>query len=90
MWNAVIYLWAINGLMVALFAWDRLATRWNRVRVPEHLLLWLAALGASPAAFLSRWLFRHKTGNRPFGRWLWSVALLQLTAGLVVAGKDLF
>ncbi|MCE8533742.1 DUF1294 domain-containing protein [Ruegeria pomeroyi] len=89
MWNAILYLWVLNGLTVALFAWDKLSARWSRGRVPEHLLLWLSALGGSPAALLSRWLFRHKTRKQPFGRWLWSIVLFQITVLVILLGKDL-
>lgn len=89
MWYAVIYLWAINGLTILLFGWDKLCARWNWPRLPEHLLLWVALLGGSPAAYLSRWLFRHKTRKQPFSRWLLAIVLLQMTCGLVLAGKYL-
>lgn len=89
MWNAIIYLWAVNGLIVLLFGWDKLCARWKWRRVPEHLLLWLAALGGSPGAFLARALFRHKTRKQPFSRWLLSILLFQISAGILYAGKYL-
>lgn len=89
LWNAIIYVWAINGLTLAFFAWDKLCARLRWRRVPEHFLLWLAALGGSPAAYLSRWLFRHKTKKQPFSRWLLSILLFQITAGVILAGKYL-
>lgn len=89
LWNVILYVWAINGLTLVLFAWDKLCARWKWRRVPEHFLLWLAVLGGSPAAYLARWLFRHKTKKQPFSRWLLSILLFQITAGVVLAGKYL-
>lgn len=89
MWNIVFYLWAINGLTIALFGWDKLCARRRRWRVPERALLWCAALGGTPGAYMARWIFRHKTRKQPFSRWLLSILLFQIVIGLALSPEYL-
>ncbi|MCL6282436.1 DUF1294 domain-containing protein [Ruegeria sp. 2012CJ41-6] len=89
MWNVVFFLWAINGLTIALFGWDKLCARRRRLRVPERRLLWCAALGGSPAALLSRWIFHHKTRKQPFSRWLWGIVMCQAGIGALALSNGL-
>lgn len=49
-------------------------------RIPERDLLGLALAGGTPAAFLARHLFRHKTRKQPFSTLLWLVAAVQAGA----------
>lgn len=77
MWIAVAYLWAVNGLTLLAFGWDKLHARRRKRRVPERRLLWLAALGGSPGAVLGRWMFRHKTRKRGFSVWLFGILGVQ-------------
>ncbi len=81
MWIAVIYLWAINGLTLLCFGWDKARAKRRKRRVPERKLLWLAVLGGSPAAVLGRLVFGHKTRKRRFTVWL--IAILAVHGGLV-------
>jgi uncharacterized membrane protein YsdA (DUF1294 family) len=57
-------------------------------RHPERRLLGMALLGGTPAAFLGRHAFRHKTRKQPFSTWLSLIAMLQVGAllGWVLAG----
>lgn len=73
MWIAVIYLWAVNGLTLLAFGWDKLRARHRKGRVPERRLLWLAALGGSPGAMLGRWIFNHKSRKRRFSLSLFAI-----------------
>lgn len=66
MWIAIIYLWAINGLTLLAFGWDKSRATRRKRRIPERRLLWLAAIGGSPGAVLGRWIFAHKTRKRGF------------------------
>ena len=77
MWIAVAYLWVINGLTLLVFGWDKLRARRRKRRVPESKLLWLAALGGSPGAFLGRWIFRHKSRKRGFTATLFGLLGIQ-------------
>ncbi len=89
MWIAVIYLWAVNGLTLLCFGWDKVRAQRRKRRIPERRLLWLAALGGSPGALLGRWVFRHKTRKRGFSAWLFGVATLQVLALYLVMTNGL-
>lgn len=52
-------------------------------RIPERELLWLALIGGTPAAFLARHRFRHKTRKQPFSTYLQLIAMVQVG---VIAG----
>lgn len=69
-----------------LFGWDKLCAVLTRSRVPEARLLWLAAAGGSPGAWVAMVLFRHKVRKQPFNRHLRWITLAQLA----VAGVGMF
>lgn len=81
---AALVLGVLNLLTFLVFGWDKLAAVDGRSRIPERLLLLLAALGGSPGALLARPVFRHKTRKQPFGAWLALIVFVQVAA--VVAG----
>lgn len=56
--------------------------RWANSRIPESRLLWLAALGGTPGAYVARRAFRHKTRKQPFSSDLNKIATVQII-GLV-------
>ncbi len=89
MWIAVLYLWAINGLTLVAFGWDKLRARRRKRRVPERRLLWLALLGGSPAALLGRWMFGHKTRKRGFSIRLIGIAVVQVGLCYVVLTQEM-
>ena len=78
---------AINLLTILCFATDKRAAERGGRRVRESTLLWLAAIGGSPAAFWARRRFRHKTRKQPFVGRLQIIAMVQIgvVAGLVFA-----
>ena len=49
-------------------------------RISESDLLTLAALGGSPAAYLARSMYRHKTRKQPFSSRLATIAGMQAAA----------
>ena len=59
-------------------------------RIPESNLLFLAAIGGSPAALLARRWFRHKTRKEPFSTRLMVIVMVQagVAIGLGVALID--
>ena len=74
----------LNLLTFLIFGWDKLAAIDGRSRVPERVLLTLAALGGSPGALLARPVFRHKTRKQPFSAWLMLIVFAQVAA--IIAG----
>lgn len=63
-WTTVII--AMNVITFVLYAWDKLMSRNKGWRIPESTLLLLTALLGSFGAFLSMYLFRHKTKKLKF------------------------
>jgi uncharacterized membrane protein YsdA (DUF1294 family) len=60
------YLLALNILTFVVFGLDKRSARKGGQRVPENVLLFLAGIGGTPAAYAARHYFRHKTIKRPF------------------------
>ncbi|MTI00932.1 DUF1294 domain-containing protein [Roseibium sp. RKSG952] len=89
MWIAIMYLWAINGLTLLAFGWDKLRARRKKRRIPERRMLWLAALGGSPGALVGRWIFQHKTRKRSFSVWLFAITAIQLATYYLIASGAL-
>jgi uncharacterized membrane protein YsdA (DUF1294 family) len=56
----------MNVVTFGLFAWDKLAARRGRRRVPEAWLLVPSALGGSVGAWLGSLALRHKTRKPAF------------------------
>ena len=81
---ATVYLGVLNLATFVIFGFDKAAAVDRRSRVPERVLLTLAALGGSLGALLARPVFRHKTRKQPFSAWLVLIVFVQVAA--VVAG----
>lgn len=84
---AALVLGVLNLATFLVFGWDKLAAVQGQSRVPERLLLVLAALGGSPGALAARPVFRHKTRKQPFGAQLTLIVFFQvaaIAAGLAV------
>lgn len=62
----LIYMAAISLLSVAVTVWDKTAARLHARRVPESVLLLLAALGGSVSMYITMRLIRHKTRHPKF------------------------
>ena len=83
---AIIYLVILNLCTFFVFLWDKIRAKKGEWRVKESTILLLAAMGGTPAAFIARALFRHKTRKQPFGYILIAIAVAQiiLTAGIII------
>lgn len=87
---ALAWLAAINATAFTYYAFDKSRARWNRVRVPEAVLLTLAALGGSGGSYLGMHLFRHKNVNGRFRMVFWSIVLVQLGILAIVLRRMFF
>ena len=77
----------IATIVLLINAWTLLRFRQDKVRaingerrIAEADLLGLALIGGTPAAFLARHLFHHKTKKEPFSTHLKVIAVVQLCA----------
>lgn len=62
----IVYLIAINGICMCLFALDKQKAKHHRHRVSERVL-WLSAfMGGAIGSFIGMKLFRHKTKKASF------------------------
>lgn len=82
---AALYLLAVNAAAYIAFAIDKRRAIEGARRIPEHVLLQLAAIGGVIGAFAAQQTLRHKTRKEPFATLLWLIAGLQILA-LGVAG----
>ena len=79
--TATVYLAVINLTAISAFGidkWKALHARW---RIPERVLLGLAAIGGSIGALIGMELFRHKTLHLRFRLLVPIILLLQASAG---------
>lgn len=60
------YLLIINALSFALMLSDKLKAKKHRWRIPEALLMLIAAIGGSVGMLAGMHLFRHKTKHPKF------------------------
>lgn len=85
----VAYILTVNVAAFAAFGVDKRRAELRLYRVPERVLLWLAAAGGTSGAIAAQQIFRHKTRKEPFRTLLWLIALAQALglAALYVAGR---
>lgn len=77
----------INAWTILRFWQDKQRARAGERRIPEADLLFLAAIGGTPGAYLGRHLFRHKTRKQPFSNRLLLIGVVQIggVLGLLLA-----
>jgi uncharacterized membrane protein YsdA (DUF1294 family) len=80
LWMAGAWLVLVNLNVLIAFWSDKRAAMRGTWRTSEASLLLGALLGGTPAAFLARHLFRHKTRKQPFVGQLWTIACVQIVA----------
>ncbi|MEM6763156.1 MAG: DUF1294 domain-containing protein [Pseudomonadota bacterium] len=78
---AAIFL-AVNAVGAILFVHDKRSAERGKPRVPERLLLALAAAGASPVMLWLSGKIRHKTRKQPFRGILLGIGAVQLVAAI--------
>ena len=79
----VCWLAAATLVTFLTFGYDKAVAGTRRSRVPEGVLLALAAAGGTVGALLAMRLFRHKTVKANFRRRLWVVVGLQFVLLLI-------
>ena len=83
----LIYLAAINLLLIALMGADKAKAKRHDRRVPEATLFFLAALGGSLGGLLGMHAFHHKTLHRSFRIGFPALLLCQLALGAFLCLK---
>lgn len=76
----IYYLLAVNVLTFIVYGVDKWKAQRGRWRVPEAMLMGLAALGGSVGAWLAMQLFRHKTQKKKFRYGVPALFVLQVAA----------
>lgn len=61
MFYFILYLIVVNLAAIVITAHDKLAAIRHRRRTPEAVLMAIAAVGGSPAMFITMLVIRHKT-----------------------------
>ncbi len=77
-WTAPLII--INLAAAAVTVSDKRRARRGLRRVPEKTLLWIAALGGSPAMLAAMLIVRHKTRRPKFMLGLPAILILQIAA----------
>ena len=72
------YFLVLNILTFVVYGLDKRSARIGERRVPENVLLFLAFVGGTPAAYVARKYFRHKTIKRPFITRLRLILIVQI------------
>jgi len=72
------YLLVVNLISLALMGLDKLRAVRRRRRIPEQVLLTLAALGGSIGTLAGMYLFRHKTRKKRFSVGIPIILVLQI------------
>ena len=85
-WGAIaFFLIVMNALCFLVWAIDKeRARRRASIRISEHSMLMLAALGGMGGALVGRIYFRHKIHKRRFNVALYLIALTELTLLLLL------
>lgn len=76
LWRGVFL--AMNLTALVFYGWDKRQASHRGPRIPETLLLGVAALGGSPGAIVGQLTFHHKTAKTAFQLAFWSIVLLQM------------
>lgn len=72
-----VWLVTINLTLMGLMGKDKLAATKQWPRTPEFTLILLTFLGATPAIFLARYVFNHKTSKESFKYAVFAAIALQ-------------
>ena len=76
----LLYFIIISAISVVVTILDKVAARRRALRVPEAVLLLLAALGGSVSMFITMLIIRHKTQHPKFMIGIPVIFVLQIAA----------
>lgn len=76
----LVYFLIVSALSVGATILDKIAARRRAMRIPETVLLLLAALGGSVAMFITMLIIRHKTQKPKFMIGIPVIFVLQIAA----------
>lgn len=82
--GVLIWLGLVSAVAVAVTVYDKYAAPRGKRRIRESTLLWMAAIGAAPAMWLTMFLIRHKTRKPKFMLGIPAIFLLQVAAVIAV------
>ena len=78
--DVIVYLFIINIIAFLLYGSDKKRARWDRRRIPEKVLLGLAAVGGSVGAWMGMKVYRHKIRKWKFIIGVPLILILQILA----------
>jgi uncharacterized membrane protein YsdA (DUF1294 family) len=81
----ILYLLGINAAAFIAFARDKRRAIDGARRIPERVLLQIAAVGGILGSLAAQHVLRHKTRKEPFRTQLWLIAAVQVVAFGVAA-----
>ena len=79
-----IYLAVVNLISIIITVYDKLSARRGGYRIPEKVLMLFAALGGSPAMFLTMIFIRHKTRKPLFMAGIPLIFIIELIAAIFI------
>lgn len=74
-----LYFIALNLVTFLSFGQDKWAAQNHKSRTPEMVFHLLGFLGAFPAIFIARKVFKHKTQKQSYIRSMWLFFILQIS-----------
>lgn len=72
------FLLLVNLLSLALYGWDKYCAKKRRRRIPEAVLLSVAAIGGAAGALVGMFAFHHKTNKLKFNLTVPLLLVLQI------------
>lgn len=81
-WWGLLLAWllAVNIITFIVYRYDKAIAGGSQTRVPELILLLLAAIGGSPAAYVAMFMMgtRHKAQKQSFQLAYWAIVAVQV------------
>ena len=85
----LIYLAAINVVTFLLYGIDKFKAQRSRWRIPESVLIGLAAIGGSIGAWLGMLIWHHKTQHKKFKYGIPLILTIQIALLILLLYKNM-